>query len=81
MPRVVLPKRGAHRGAKIAELLVEDPAQLLPPANPELDSSQINEIAAADPMGDSCRDNEPVQARPEAPPQPETEETPAQPTA
>jgi len=75
------PSEARTEARKIAELLVEDPAQLLPPANPELDSSQINEIAAADPMGDSCRDNEPVQARPEAPPQPETEETPAQPTA
>ena len=75
------PSEARTEARKIAELLVEDPAQLLPPANPELDSSQINEIAAADPMGDSCRDNEPVQARPEAPLQPETEETPAQPTA
>lgn len=75
------PSEARTEARKIAELLVEDPAQLLPPANPELDSSQINEIAAADPMGDSCRDNEPVQARPEAPPEPGTEEASATPTA
>ena len=57
----------------IAELLVDDPMQLLPPTNPELDSPQINEIAATDPMGDSFRANEAMQARPEAPPEPRTE--------
>ena len=75
------PSEARTEARKIAELLVEDPAQLLPPANPELDSSQINEIAAADPMGDSYRDIEPVQARPEAPPEPGTEEASATPTA
>ena len=48
MPRVVLPKRARSEARKIAELLVEDPAQLLPPTNPELDSPQINEIETSE---------------------------------
>ena len=32
----------------IAEMLVDDPAQLLPPANPELASTQRDELEAAD---------------------------------
>ena len=66
---------------KIAEMLVEDPAQLLPPTNQALDTPQINEIAAADPMGDSCGASGPEPAPNDASAQPGPEEAPAQPTA
>ena len=65
---------------KIAELLVEDPAQLLPPTNPELDSPQINEIAASekgDPKSAQNREPAPNGASEES----GTEEAPTQPTA
>ena len=75
------PSAARSEARKIAELLVEDPAQLLPPTNPELDSPQINEIAAADPMGDSCGASGPEPAPNGASEEPETEEAPAQPTA
>ena len=75
------PSAARSEARKIAELLVEDPAQLLPPTNPELDSPQINEIAAADPMGDSCGASGPEPAPNGASEEPETEEDPAQPTA
>lgn len=75
------PSAARSEARKIAELLVEDPAQLLPPTNPELDSPQINEIAAADPMGDSCGASGPEPAPNGTSAQPETEEAPTQPTA
>ena len=75
------PSAARSEARKIAELLVEDPAQLLPPTNPELDSPQINEIAAADPMGDSCGASGPEPAPNGASAQPGTEEAPTQPTA
>ena len=75
------PSAARSEARKIAELLVEDPAQLLPPTNPELDSPQINEIAAADPMGDSCGASGPEPAPNGASEEPETEEAPTQPTA
>lgn len=75
------PSAARSEARKIAELLVEDPAQLLPPTNPELDSPQINEIAAADPMGDSCGASGPEPAPNDASAQPGPEEAPTQPTA
>ena len=75
------PSAARSEARKIAELLVEDPAQLLPPTNPELDSPQINEIAAAGPMGDSCGASGPEPALNGASAQPGPEEAPAQPTA
>lgn len=74
------PSAARSEARKIAELLVEDPAQLLPPTNPELDSPQINEIAASekdDPK--SVQNHQPAPNGTSA--QPETEEAPAQPTA
>ncbi len=74
------PSVARSEARKIAELLVEDPAQLLPPTNPELDSPQINEIAAAE-KGDpkSAQNREPAPNG--ASPEPGTEEKAAQPTA
>ena len=74
------PSAARSEARKIAELLVEDPAQLLPPTNPELDSPQINEIAASekdDPK--SVQNHQPAPNGTSA--QPETEEAPTQPTA
>ena len=50
-------------------------------SSPQLDEPQINEIAAADPMGDSCGASGPEPAPNGTSAQPETEEAPAQPTA
>ena len=74
------PSAARSEARKIAELLVEDPAQLLPPTNPELDSPQINEIAASekdDPK--SVQNHQPAPNGASA--QPGTEEAPTQPTA
>ena len=50
-------------------------------SSPQLDEPQINEIAAADPMGDSCGASGPEPAPNGASAQPGTEEAPTQPTA
>ena len=50
-------------------------------SSPQLDEPQINEIAAADPMGDSCGASGPEPAPNGASEEPETEEAPTQPTA
>ena len=50
-------------------------------SSPQLDEPQINEIAAADPMGDSCGASGPEPAPNDASAQPGPEEAPAQPTA
>ena len=50
-------------------------------SSPRLDEPQINEIAAADTMGDSCGASGPEPAPNGASAQPETEEAPTQPTA
>ena len=74
------PSAARSEARKIAELLVEDPAQLLPPTNPELDSPQINEIAASekdDPK--SVQNHQPAPNG--ASEEPGTEEAPTQPTA
>lgn len=74
------PSVARSEARKIAELLVEDPAQLLPPTNPELDSPQINEIETSekdDPK--SVQNHQPAPNGTSA--QPETEEASATPTA
>ena len=50
-------------------------------SSPQLDEPQINEIAAADPMGDSCGASGPEPAPNDASAQPGPEEAPTQPTA
>ena len=50
-------------------------------SSPQLDEPQINEIAAADPMGDSCGASGPEPAPNGASAQPGPEEAPTQPTA
>ena len=74
------PGTARSEARKIAELLVEDPAQLLPPTNPELDSPQINEIETSekdDPK--SVQNHQPAPNGTSA--QPEAEEAPVEPTA
>lgn len=75
------PSEARTEARSIAEMLVDDPAQLLPPANPELANTQRDEIAAAGPMGDSCGASGPEPAPNGASEEPETEEAPTQPTA
>ena len=74
------PSRARSEARSIAEMLVEDPAQLLPPTNPELDSPQINEIETSE-----KDDPKSVQNHQPAPngtsPEPGTEEATAESTA
>lgn len=76
----------AHSEARsIAEMLVDDPAQLLPPTKPELADTQRNKIEASE-NGEpkSAQDPESAQndeASNGASPELETEEAPAEPTA
>ena len=74
------PSRARSEARSIAEMLVDDPAQLLPPANPELDSPQINEIETSE-----KDDPKSVQNHQPAPngtsPEPGTEEATAESTA
>ena len=74
------PSEARTEARKIAELLVEDPAQLLPPANPELANTQRDEIEAAD-RGDPELAENPESAKNEESADPGTEEAPAKPTA
>ena len=84
------PSAARVEARSIAEMLVDDPAQLLPPTNPtlnvpqtsspQLDEPQINEIAASekdDPK--SVQNHQPAPNGTSA--QPGTEEAPTQPTA
>lgn len=64
----------------IAEMLVDDPAQLLPPANPELANTQRDELEAAD-RGDPELAENPESAKKEESADPGPEEAPTQPTA
>lgn len=79
------PSTARIEARSVAEMLVDDPMQLLPPTKPELTDTQ-DDIEAADP-GDSepTQSPDPTQDPESAPngasAQPETEETPAQPTA
>ena len=76
----------AHSEARsIAEMLVDDPAQLLPPTKPELADTQRNKIEASE-NGEPKSAQDPESAQnDEAPngasPELETEETPTEPTA
>lgn len=76
----------AHSEARsIAEMLVDDPAQLLPPTKPELADTQRNKIEASE-NGEPKSAQDPESAQnDEAPngasPELETEEAPAEPTA
>lgn len=74
------PSEARTEARKIAELLVEDPAQLLPPANPELANTQRDEIEAAD-RGDPELAENPESAKNEESADPGPEEAPTQPTA
>ena len=74
------PSAARSEARKIAELLVEDPAQLLPPTNPELDSPQINEIAASEKDDPKSVQNHQPALNDESP-DPGPEEAPTQPTA
>lgn len=79
------PSAARVEARSVAEMLVDDPMQLLPPTKPELTDTQ-DDIEAAEP-GDSEPTQSPDPAQdPESAPngasaQPETEETPADPTA
>lgn len=79
------PSKARSKARSVAEMLVDDPMQLLPPTKPELTDTQ-DDIEATDP-GDPepTQSPDPVQ-NPELAPngtsaQPEKEESPTQPTA
>ena len=74
------PSEARTEARKIAELLVDDPAQLLPPANPELANTQRDELEAAD-RGDPELAENPESVKNDESPDPGTEEAPTQPTA
>lgn len=79
------PSTARVEARSVAEMLVDDPMQLLPPTKPELIDTQ-DDIEAANP-GDPepIQNSDPAQNTKSAPndasAQPETEEAPAQPTA
>ena len=79
------PSTARVEARSVAEMLVDDPMQLLPPTKPELTDTQ-DDIEAADP-GDSepTQSPDPAQNTKSAPndasAHPETVETPAKPTA
>lgn len=73
------PSTARVEARSVAEMLVDDPMQLLPPTKPELTDTQ-DDIEAADP-GDSEPTQDPESAPNGASAQPETEEIPAEPTA
>ena len=71
----------AHSEAhSIAELLVDDPAQLLPPTKPQLNNPHLDDIEAAKPAGHDGA-SEPKHARNDTSSEPGREEAPATPTA
>ena len=74
------PSEARSEARKIAEMLVDDPTQLLPPTKSELTGTQRDEIAASE-KGDpkSVQNREPAPNG--ASPEPGTEEAPAEPTA
>lgn len=74
------PSAARVEARSIAEMLVDDPAQLLPPANPELANTQRDELEAAD-RSDPKPEQNPESAKNEESEEPETEEAPTQPTA
>ena len=74
------PSAARVEARSIAEMLVDDPAQLLPPANPELANTQRDELEAAD-RGDPELAENPESVKNNESPDPGPEEAPAQPTA
>ncbi len=71
----------AHSAARsIAELLVDDPAQLLPPTKPQLNNPHLDDIEAAKPAGHD-EASKPKHARNDTSSEPGREEAPATPTA
>ena len=73
------PSRARSEARSIAEMLVDDPAQLQPPMKPELTASQRDEIETSKDDPKSEQNHQPAPNGASA--QPETEETPAKPTA
>ena len=73
------PSRARSEARSIAEMLVDDPAQLQPPMKPELTDSQRDEIETSKDDPKSEQNHQPAPNGASA--QPETEETPAKPTA
>lgn len=79
------PSAARVEARSVAEMLVDDPMQLLPPTKPELTDTQ-DDIEAADPGDPEPIQNPDPAQNPESAPndasaQPEKEETPAKPTA
>lgn len=74
------PSAARVEARSIAEMLVDDPAQLLPPANPELANTQRDELGAAD-RGDPELAENPESVKNDESPDPGPEEAPTQPTA
>ena len=79
------PSKARSKARSVAEMLVDDPMQLLPPTKPELTDTQ-DDIEAADPGDPEPIQNPDPEQNSESAPngtlaQPETEETSAQPTA
>ena len=74
------PSAARSEARSIAEMLVDDPAQLLPPTKPELADTQRDDIEASEKSDPKSMQN-PQPALNGASAQPETEEAPAQPTA
>ena len=74
------PSAARSEARSIAEMLVDDPAQLLPPANPELANTQRDELEAAD-RSDPKPEQNPESAQNDESPDPGPEETPAPSTA
>ena len=74
------PSAARVEARSIAEMLVDDPAQLLPPANPELANTQRDELEAAD-RGDPELAENPESVKNDESPDPGPEEAPTQPTA
>ena len=79
------PSAARSEARSIAEMLVDDPAQLLPLTKPEPADTQINEIVASENDEPKSTQNPESAQNDEAPngasPELETEETPADPTA
>lgn len=74
------PSAARVEARSIAEMLVDDPAQLQPPMKPELADTQRDDIEASE-KGDPKSMQNPQPAPNGASVQPETEEAPAPPTA
>ncbi len=74
------PSAARSEARSIAEMLVDDPAQLLPPTKSELADTQRDDIEASEKSDPKSMQN-PQPALNGASAQPETEEAPAQPTA